>query len=72
MNDCHCEAPLGQRSNLDRLSTIGARLLRFARNDSLGFAAGLALLLFTVRLGAPPACTATVGLTAICVEQFCQ
>jgi len=48
MKDWHCEASAGQRSNLDRLSTIGARLLRFARNDSIGFATGLALLLLTL------------------------
>ena len=48
MNDCHCETPAGQRSNLDRLSTIGTRLLRFARNDSLRFAAGLAMFVLTV------------------------
>ncbi len=48
MKGGHCEAPAGQRSNLDRLSTIGARLLRFARNDGIGFATGLALLLLTL------------------------
>jgi len=64
MRDCHREAPEGQRSNLERLSTIGARLLRFARNDpkwlslrgaerrsnlaKVSAAAGLALLLLTV------------------------
>ncbi len=47
MKDCHCEAPAGQRSNLDRRSTIGARLLRFARNDSLRIAAGIAMILLT-------------------------
>ena len=47
MKDRHREAPAGQRSNLDRRRTIGARLLRFARNDSIGSAIGLALLLFT-------------------------
>jgi cytochrome c-type biogenesis protein CcmH len=48
MKDCHCEEPEGRRSNLNRLSTMGARLLRFARNDSLRFAAGLAMFLLTV------------------------
>ena len=44
----HCEEPAGRRNNPHPKRTIGPRLLRFARNDSLGFAAGLALLLFTV------------------------
>jgi cytochrome c-type biogenesis protein CcmH len=39
----HCEAPTGQRGKLDRGSTIGTRLLRFARNDSAGFVAALAM-----------------------------
>ena len=45
---CHCEKPEGRRSNPHPASTIGRRLLRFARNDSLGFAAGLAMFLLTV------------------------
>ena len=45
MNDCHCEAPAGQRSNLHPTSTTGGRLLRFARNDRLSFAALMAIFL---------------------------
>jgi cytochrome c-type biogenesis protein CcmH len=45
---CHCEVPAGRRSNLDRLSTIGAGLLHFARNDTLGVAVGFAMFLLTV------------------------
>jgi cytochrome c-type biogenesis protein CcmH len=48
MKDCHCEEPAGRRSNLAPQSTIGARLLRFARNDSLRFAAGLTIFLLAV------------------------
>ena len=40
---CHCEKPAGRRSNLDPKTTIGTRLLRFARNDSLWFAVVLAI-----------------------------
>src|SRR5215472_16132979 len=31
---CHCEERVARRSNLDRTSVGGARLLRSARNDS--------------------------------------
>ncbi len=44
---CHCEEPAGRRSNLDRKNTIGARLLRFARNDSIGLAVTLAIAILT-------------------------
>jgi cytochrome c-type biogenesis protein CcmH len=47
MKRCRCEAPVGRPSNLDRRSTIGARLLRFARNDSVSFAIALAIALLT-------------------------
>ena len=51
ITDCHCEAPSGvlrgRRGNLDRPGTMGARLLRFARNDSVRVAAGAAMLLLT-------------------------
>jgi len=48
MKDCHCEEPAGRRRNLEWLNTVVARLLRFARNDGIGFAAGLATLLLTL------------------------
>src|SRR5271167_4161530 len=35
-NDCHCEEPAGQRSNLGQIQLRGTRLLRFARNDERG------------------------------------
>jgi cytochrome c-type biogenesis protein CcmH len=43
----HCEEPTGQRGKLDRRSTIGTRLRRSARNDSIGFAIALAMFMFT-------------------------
>ena len=48
MSGRHCEDPTGQRSNPHPRSTVVGRLLRFARNNSLGFAAGFAMLLLTV------------------------
>jgi len=55
MTDCHCEEPLGRRSNLDRQSSTGARLLppgtarkgrpSGGRNDSIRLAAGVVMLL---------------------------
>ena len=54
-NGGHCAEPKGRRSNLHPRSAIGARLLRFARNDSLGVAAGLAMFLFTAMFTAMPA-----------------
>src|SRR5712691_8363544 len=47
MEGSHCEAPAGQRSNLDRKNTIGARLLRLARNDAVGMVVGMAVALLT-------------------------
>src|SRR5207247_294987 len=43
----HCEEPARRRRNLDVMRTNVARLLCFARNDSIGFAAGLAMFLLT-------------------------
>jgi cytochrome c-type biogenesis protein CcmH len=47
MKECHCEEPIGRRSNLDRKITIGPRLLRFARNDTVGLVVGIAIALLT-------------------------
>jgi cytochrome c-type biogenesis protein CcmH len=52
MKDCHCEAPAGRRRDLGRRSTIGARLLRFARNDCIGFALAFAMSLLTTAMPA--------------------
>jgi cytochrome c-type biogenesis protein CcmH len=43
----HCGEPPGGRGKLDRPRTIGTRLLRFARDDSFGFAIALAMFMFT-------------------------
>jgi cytochrome c-type biogenesis protein CcmH len=46
--DCHCEAPTGRRGNPERQGTFVAGLLRFARNDSIGFAVALAIAVLAV------------------------
>jgi cytochrome c-type biogenesis protein CcmH len=43
----HCEAPGGCRGNPERKGTVVARLLRFARNDSVGFAIALTVAVLT-------------------------
>jgi cytochrome c-type biogenesis protein CcmH len=48
MTDGYCEEPLGRKNNLIGLNTFGARLLRFARNDSIRLAAGVTMLLLAV------------------------
>jgi cytochrome c-type biogenesis protein CcmH len=45
--DSHCEAPAGRSGNLERKGTVVARLLRFARNDSVGFAIALSVAVLT-------------------------
>jgi cytochrome c-type biogenesis protein CcmH len=46
--DCHCEEPAGRRGNPPQKSGIVGGLLRFARNDRLGFAAAFAIAVFTI------------------------
>jgi cytochrome c-type biogenesis protein CcmH len=46
--DCHCEEPAGRRGNLPQKSRIVGGLLRFARNDGLGFAVAFAIAVFTM------------------------
>jgi cytochrome c-type biogenesis protein CcmH len=47
MTGGHCEEPLGRRGNLGPKRMIGARLLRFARNDILSTVLGIAIVVMT-------------------------